>query len=92
MAILLLTDGTAKRISPKNKREFTLQELYDHLDCTCIERSCFEDNRDIWFDEEGRVNKKDFNVNATTLLRRNCLGNIDIIVGSAIICQREEVK
>lgn len=72
MAILIRTDGSLDNVFPINGTDFTLEELYEHLNCTCIDIIRLLDNSDniLVIDDEGKL-KKDFVVNklATVMAR-----------------------
>jgi hypothetical protein len=61
-AILILTDGTQKEISPANGTNFTLQECYKLIGCDMIEIIRLADGRVMIIDEEGKF-KDDFQIN-----------------------------
>lgn len=68
-ALLIKTDGTEMEVSPKDGKDFSLQEMYDLIGCTTVEHVALGGQEegtevDMWCDEEGLmfddfvVNKK----------------------------------
>lgn len=65
-ALLIKTDGTKVAIEPKNGAKFTLKECYQLIGCEMIEVvRAWEDDMIIICDEEGRLNGKHFNFDAS---------------------------
>lgn len=53
MAALIKADGTRTEIQPKNGKNFTLQELYDHIGCSMVQLcEGAHDGKILIFDEE----------------------------------------
>ncbi len=83
-AFLVDVDGVKKSVLPANGNDFTLAELYHHLDCTTIEVVRTIDGNIMIIDEEGKLKPDNkINVKATLLYSK---GFIDQIVGKAIVC------
>ena len=78
-------------INPNNGTDFTLEELYKHLECNMIEVVYFNDNTIMIVDEEGKLQDKMINTDATYIFRKKRKDN-DFIVGNAIVCNVSELK
>ena len=62
MAKLYRTDGKVKEITPKNGTDFQLEELYEALDCSCIDVIRIPGTSDIVIiDDEGKFSEKGIN-------------------------------
>lgn len=91
MATLIKTDGEAIEVSPQNN-QFTIQEMYALLECSCLEVVYLSDGRIMWIDENGKLKRHHVNHRATWLLIE--AGGIpgDYIAGSALITDVTEVN
>jgi len=89
-AFLIDLEGNKKPVEPANGSDFSLEELYRHLDCTIVEVVNTIDGRIMIIDEEGKLktNSK-VNVKATLLYSK---GFIENIVGKAIVCHPSMFK
>ena len=90
-AILIKTTGETTFVTPKNGKDFTLEELYTLIGCDMIEVVYPEWDSDCIFviDEEGKLNGKDINYPATLMWG---YGGADVLVGDVIYCKSEMVK
>lgn len=88
MATLIKANGTCKKVFPKDKENgFTLNELYNLIECSCIEiAKYFDDGKMMVVDEEGRL-KENQQINHIATCMCECL-----IVGNAIVCNDKELK
>jgi len=91
MAMLLKVNGTNKQVYPENQTNFSLQELYDLIECTAVERVPLSRIHEMWIDEEGKITGKEENIQATAILYASYPGTKNYIVGNALICQRGAV-
>ena len=92
-ARLLKASGEVMEIEPKNGTDFTLEELYEHLQCRLVEIITLNKDDIMVIDEEGKWTSKGVNVNATKCAQENqAIMFWDYIVGHAIICNRKMVK
>ena len=57
MATLLTPEGRSLTILPDNGKEFSLEEMYRHIGCECVECVHLPDGRDMWVDEDGKSNQ-----------------------------------
>ena len=89
MAELIKHTGETIKIEPENGLNFKLQELYKILDCKLIELASTKDGRLIVLDEEGKLEDKSINTEATKLYRYN---EHDVIVGDVIICNNNQIE
>ena len=98
-AKLYKTDGSVQEVSPKDGKEFSLQEMYDLIGCTIVELAIGKDGDqlgDIWCDEEGLLKSNWIpNVKATEFYRA-AHPDIDpkelVIVGDALFVPTVEKK
>ena len=93
-ALLIRANGEATFITPKNGKDFKLDELYKHIGCDCIEivYPMSGENNIIILDEEGKLKNKRINVAATELWFNDNTEPFDFIVGDVIFCRTEMVK
>ena len=94
MATLIKPNGERLNILPKNDI-LTLEEMYNLLECSCVQVIPLYDGHLMWIDEEGKLKphqSEKINIEATMLLiiHGGCRG--DYIVGSALITNSTEVK
>lgn len=86
MAFLYKTDGTRQEIFPKEEK-FTLEELYQALDCELVQVVRLTPEMIMIIDEEGKYTKSDINAIATFIAHVvNAIHYNDFIVGDAIVC------
>lgn len=92
-AKLLKASGEVVEIEPKNGADFTLEELYEHLQCGLVEIIVLNQDDIMVIDEEGTWTFKGVNVRATKHAQENqAIASWDYIVGDAIVCNRKMVK
>lgn len=72
MAILYKQNGEViKDIEPKNGKRFTLEELYELLDCDTVERVFIDGTEVIMIvDENGKLKQRPVNKTATMIYHR----------------------
>jgi len=87
MAILIKSNGEEINVLPKNKRDFTLEEL-QKLVSGLIEIVRTKDNKTMVINEEGKINDLPINYKATEIYPYN---EFDFIVGDVLICQENEI-
>ena len=88
-AILIKADGTVTEIEPKNGTDFQLQECYKLLGCDMIQVIPTRAGRIMVIDEEGKLNNKPVNREATAMVE---LFPGDYIVGDALICSEDQFR
>lgn len=91
MAILIKTSGDCRDVFPK-KKTFSLEEMYNLLECSCVQVIHLQNEQTMWIDEEGKLKPHQINIEATKLLIRagGCPG--DYIAGSALITDSREIN
>lgn len=94
MATLLKADGSSTEVSPKNGKDFSLEELYSLIGCELVELVQLPKGRTMWLDEEGKLKHppKPRNSEATVLLHMAGGSPMDYIAGDALICEGWEVE
>ncbi len=97
MATLIKPDGEQLSVTPKNEI-FTLEEMYNLLECSCVQIIQLHDGRIMWIDENGKLKRHFINPMATfinpkaTVLLEMAGGEPgDHIVGSALITDLNEI-
>ena len=90
MAKLYTTNGEVIEVSPKNNRDFTLEELQSFVEGD-IEIINLTAEKILIVNEEGKINKLPFNELATELWKKY-YGRTDYIVGNALLCNSDEVR
>ena len=90
MARLYKTNGEVIEVSPKNNRDFTLEELQSFVEGD-IEIINLTTEKILIVNEEGKINKLPFNELATELWKKY-YGRTDYIVGNALLCNSDEVR
>lgn len=90
IARLYKTNGEVIEVSPKNNRDFTLEELQNFVEGD-IEIINLTTEKILIVNEEGKINKLPFNESATELWREY-YGRTDYIVGNALLCNSDEVR
>lgn len=92
-AKLLKVSGEVVEIESKNGTNFTLDELYKHLNCSLVEVINLNQDDIMVVDEEGKWTNKGVNVNATKCAQENqAITSWDYIVGHAIVCNRKMIR
>ena len=70
MARLYKTNGEVIEVSPKNNRDFTLEELQNFVEGDIIEIINLTTKKLLIVNEEGKINELPFNESATELWRK----------------------
>lgn len=93
-AKLLKVSGEVVEIEPKNGTNFTLDELYEHLNCSLVEVINLNQDDIMVVDEEGKWTSNNVvNVNATKYAQENqAITSWDYIAGDAIVCNRKMIR
>lgn len=93
-AKLLKANGEVMEIEPKNGADFTLEELYEHLQCGLVEIIALNQDDIMVIDEEGKwVSNNVVNVNATKCAQKNqAITSWDYIAGDVIVCNRKMIR
>jgi hypothetical protein len=93
MAKLIHPNGKITEVQPQNGKDFTLKELYKHLDCSMVERVLLANGQEMWIDEMGKYRKNPaVNAIATEYAHLSMwITKVDYIVGRALVCQQGEV-
>ena len=91
MAILYRTDLTMEEITPKNGSDFSLKELYEILDCDCVEVVPLTEIKFIVVDEEGKLKDKEYNIYASKIYQR-FRKTQDYLVGDCLMINNAELK
>jgi hypothetical protein len=87
MAVLITSDGVETIVKPANG-QFTLEELQGFVG-GWIELIRTNDGRQMWLNEEGKLNRLPLNWKAT-LLTRGIVNDNDVIVGDVLITNPAE--
>jgi len=87
MATLIKSNGEEINVLPKNKTDFTLEELQKYVG-GLIEIVRTKDNKTMVINEEGKINNLPINQKATAIYPYN---GYDFIVGDVLICQEDEI-
>ena len=90
MALLLYPDGSEVIIQPKNGHDFSLDELKSCIGGGWIELVYLDDGRIMVIDEEGKLKRQKYNINATRMLNDPLLR--DYIAGIALVCNTKEIE
>lgn len=90
MAKIYKTNGEIIDIEPKNKKDFTLEELNDIVG-GYIELVILPDGQYMVVNEEGKIKNLPVNDNATEIYRSK-IGPWDYIVGDCLICKISEIR
>ena len=92
-ATFYATEGEIIKVSPRNGKDFKLEELYTLLGCDYIEVLRLDDKNIVVIDEEGKLNGRPVNYKATALCHeKNAIFDWDCIVGPAIVCHTKMLK
>ena len=93
-AKLLKASGEVVEIKPNNDTDFTLDELYKHLNCSLVEVINLNQDDIMVVDDEGKLKVNNvINVNATKLAQENqAIIFWDYIAGNAIVCNRKMIR
>lgn len=94
MAKIYKASGEVVNVSPKNGKDFKLEELQEIVG-GFIEVVTLSDNKIMVVNEEGKIEGLPKNHKATEILNANTdpmFEFIDYIVGDALICNGNEVR
>lgn len=89
MATLYKTDGTSEEVTPKNGKDFKLDELNAFVE-GFIEIVRLKGGKILVINEEGKLEGLKFNDKATELYQK-AHGPVDVIVGNALYCDTRQV-
>lgn len=93
MAILLRPKQIAVMgLEPANKTDFSLEELYQFIDCDCIELVALVDDYYMVIDEHGKLKNLPPNVSATILFHSGGGDKSDYIAGPALLIKKDQIK
>ena len=85
MSIIYTTIGTVEEVFPEDKQSFSLKEIQSFVG-GYVERISNSNSTDIVLvNEEARIKKLPFNVNASSSLGINLFGNV-------FVCEDEHLK
>lgn len=88
-------DGTITEVKPENNSDFSLDEMYKHTGCEMVQVVPFQigaDRRIVICDEEGELNDKHPNPQATELLRGHVYMPAQGMLGKVLICAPDMVQ
>lgn len=96
MGILITPEGYKSRdIQPRDGKQYTLNELYEHVGCKMVELVTLANGSSMWIDEEGKTGWngpiKKRNDEATLLFWLAGGDRNDYIAGNAFVTQPGEV-
>lgn len=91
MAKLYKTSGEIVEVSPKNGKDFSLEELQEFVD-GYIEIVWLDKERSMVINEEGKLKHLPYNKKATEEYNSSYKGRNDYIVGNALICKSNQLK
>ena len=91
---IIKTNGEMKSINPANGKHFDLQELYTLLNCDLIQIINLNEKIIMIIDEEGKLNAdNELNMIATIYaVKAQAIYPNDCIVGTALICETNQLK
>lgn len=81
--------GNISIIKPKNGTDFSLEELYELIECELVEVGRTNDNNLLIFDEEGKLKNKTINIIAISVYKH---ASHDCIVGKVVLCPKSMFK
>ena len=88
-ATIIKADGTRQDVTPRNKKDFQLDELQDIVE-GYIEKVHLSNTQIMVVNEEGHLLEKPYNYNATVIC--HMAGIRDVIVGNVLVCDSKMVK
>jgi len=91
-ATIYRVDAFDSITTPRNRTDFSLEELHHYVNCDYVERVALKDNMEMWIDENGKLNGKKPNIMATKLFKESYPEIDDYIAGDALVCPRGMVK
>lgn len=89
MGQILKTDGTTVKVSPKNGKDYTLEEMQEIVGGYIEIVPCVDSTKILVINEEGKLENLPINVEATRIAD---ISIWDCIVGDALLCESDEVK
>lgn len=94
MAALILTDGSEREVTPRDRGcGFTLEELYRLIGCATVQMIELADGRFMWMDEDGKYRTElARNDRATKLLHEAGGLRDDFIVGTVLVTSAGEIQ
>jgi hypothetical protein len=90
MARLIEPGGSNKEIKPSNNT-FTLEEMYEAVECDLVEFVYLSDGYIMVIDEEGKNHNKTLNAEATDIAE-DVIFPGDYIAGNALLCNPNEIN
>lgn len=90
MAKLYKTDGTIETVSPKNGKNFSLDELQGFVG-GLIDIQATDENLLFVFNDEGKLMNLPVNDKATELYQKEVYKG-DFLVGDVLICNDNEIE
>jgi hypothetical protein len=95
VAILLLTNGTKREVTPANGRDFSLTELYELIGCDCITTWSVVLGGCQYVavsDDDAHAKNAPYNQQASDLYQQS--GGLPgwPILGNALVCEMDEVN
>lgn len=90
IALIYKANGEREAVSPKNGKDFKLEQLQKIVGGH-IEISQISEDEIMVSNEEGKLLGLPYNQDATYLYQ-NRFGAIDFIVGDVLVCKKNEVK
>lgn len=92
MNVIIKSNGEIKQITPKNGKDFQLDELRTAvggwIEIVYLQD---EDKHLMVVNEEGKLNNLPYNAKATHLYQ-NHTGCNDVIVGDVLVCENEKIR
>lgn len=89
-AYTVTVTGEKTEVAPKNGKDFSLAEMYEHIGADMVEIVMTKDRRHyIVLDENGKLKPHETNQEATRLYQ---YGHADYIAGKVLICPIKMIK
>ena len=89
IAVWIKSNGETKDVIPKNKKDFSLDEMYEYTNGGPIQIVNSKDGKFIVLNEEGKLTGLPLNKKATNLYE---YGHQDPIVGDVLVCNRNQIE
>lgn len=89
MAQIIKTTGEVIEVTPKNRIEFTLEELQEIVG-GYVEFVFLENNQIMVVNEEGKLIDLEYNEKATEMYQEQ-VSPFDIIVGDVLVCNDNQI-
>lgn len=90
-ALLIRANGEQEMVSPKNGKDFKLEELQAFVG-GYIEIVSLTLKRDMIINEEGKLKDLPVNIRATAIYHYNFPNTTDVIVGDVLVCDPKYIK